>query len=64
MLIMKNITKYIYCAGTAFTKTKYFLNNHLELNYKSFYLAATRLDVIRSHQYFQLIFFHTYSFII
>ena len=57
-----------YCAGNAFTKTTYFFNNHLELNYKSFYLAATRLDVIRSHQYFQLIyqliFLHTYSFII
>ena len=60
---------YVYCTGTAFARIIYFFHNHLELNYKSFYLSATLLDVTPSHHYshdiFQLIYhltiFYTYS---
>ena len=66
ILIKKNITNNIMYTVIEL----HIFYNHLELNYKSFYLSATPLDVIPSHQYFhhilRLIYqpsiFYTYSF--
>ena len=61
MLLMKTVAN-----NTMYTVQElHFFYNHLELNYKSFYL-----DVFFSHQYFhyilqliyQLTFFYSYSF--
>ena len=66
ILIKKNITNNIMYTVIEL----HIFYNHLELNYKSFYLSATPFGVIPSHQYFhhilqliyQLTFFYTYSF--
>ena len=51
ILIMKNITN-----NNMYTVQElHIFQNHLELNYKSFYLSATLLDVISSDQYFHYI---------
>ena len=48
---MKNITKNtMYNVEELHLQELYIFHNHLELNYKSFYI-----DVIPSHQYFQYI---------
>ena len=63
---MKNITDNTICP----VQELHFFHNHVELNYKPFYLRATLFNVIFSHQYFQYIlqliyqlnFFHAYNF--
>ena len=63
---MKNITKNtMYNVEELHLQELYIFHNHLELNYKSFYI-----DVIPSHQYlqyilqliYQLTFFYTFNF--